>query len=112
MKYSKNQKLAKEFIAWYMDKKQFDPYFVGNRPGCCRRPRPGTTTPSGRRPKAYVVPGNRQGRRTSDMPAHRVRRNERWRNTSCGHVREAIQGNFARRLASLATAEMKKVYGA
>jgi len=31
MKYSKNQKLAKEFIAWYMDKKQFDPYFVAQQ---------------------------------------------------------------------------------
>ncbi len=28
MKYSKNQKLAKEFIAWYMDKKQYEPWFV------------------------------------------------------------------------------------
>ncbi len=28
MKYSKNQKLAKEFIRWYMDKKQFEPYFL------------------------------------------------------------------------------------
>ena len=28
MKYSKNQKLAKEFIRWYMDKKQYDPWFV------------------------------------------------------------------------------------
>ena len=31
MKYSKNQKLAKEFIRWYMDKKQFDPYFVAQQ---------------------------------------------------------------------------------
>ncbi len=31
MKYSKNQKLAKEFIAWYMDKKQFDAYFVAQQ---------------------------------------------------------------------------------
>ena len=28
MNYSKNQKLAKEFIRWYMDKKQYDPWFV------------------------------------------------------------------------------------
>ena len=27
MKYSKNQKLAKEFIRWYMDKKQFGKWF-------------------------------------------------------------------------------------
>jgi multiple sugar transport system substrate-binding protein len=31
LKYSKNQKLAKEFIRWYMDKKQFDPYFVSQQ---------------------------------------------------------------------------------
>jgi multiple sugar transport system substrate-binding protein len=28
MKYSKNQKLAKEFIRWTMDKNQFEPYFL------------------------------------------------------------------------------------
>ena len=28
MKYSKNQQLAKEFIRWYMDKKQYDPWFI------------------------------------------------------------------------------------
>ena len=28
MKYSKNQKLAKEFIRWYMDKKQYEPWFI------------------------------------------------------------------------------------
>ena len=28
MKYSKNQKLAKEFIRWYMNKKQYEPWFV------------------------------------------------------------------------------------
>ena len=28
MKYSKNQKLAKDFIRYYMDKAQFEPYFV------------------------------------------------------------------------------------
>ncbi len=28
MKYSKNQKLAKEFIRWYMAKEQYDPWFV------------------------------------------------------------------------------------
>jgi multiple sugar transport system substrate-binding protein len=27
MRYSKNQKLAKDFIRFYMDRKQFDPYF-------------------------------------------------------------------------------------
>ena len=31
MKYSRNQKLAKEFITWYMDKKQFDDYFVAQQ---------------------------------------------------------------------------------
>ena len=28
MNHSKNQKLAKEFIRWYMDKKQYEPWFV------------------------------------------------------------------------------------
>jgi multiple sugar transport system substrate-binding protein len=28
MKYSKNQKLAKEYIRWYMDKKQYEPWFI------------------------------------------------------------------------------------
>jgi multiple sugar transport system substrate-binding protein len=28
MKYSKNQPLAKEFIRWYMDKKQYEPWFI------------------------------------------------------------------------------------
>ena len=28
MRYSKNQKVAKDFIRFYMDKKQFEPYFV------------------------------------------------------------------------------------
>jgi multiple sugar transport system substrate-binding protein len=28
MKYSKNQQLAKEFIRWHMDKKQYEPWFV------------------------------------------------------------------------------------
>ena len=28
MRYSKNQNVAKDFIRFYMDKKQFDPYFV------------------------------------------------------------------------------------
>jgi multiple sugar transport system substrate-binding protein len=28
MSYSKNQKLAKEFIRWYMSKEQYDPWFV------------------------------------------------------------------------------------
>ena len=27
MKYSKNQKLAKDFVRWYMDRAQYDKYF-------------------------------------------------------------------------------------
>jgi ABC-type glycerol-3-phosphate transport system substrate-binding protein len=30
MKYSKNQQVAKEFLRWFMDRKQYDPWFVAN----------------------------------------------------------------------------------
>jgi multiple sugar transport system substrate-binding protein len=30
MKYSKNQQVAKEFLRWFMDRPQFEPYFVAN----------------------------------------------------------------------------------
>ena len=30
MKYSKNQPVAKEFLRWFMDRPQFEPYFVAN----------------------------------------------------------------------------------
>ena len=30
MKYSKNQQVAKEFLRWFMDRPQYDPWFAAN----------------------------------------------------------------------------------
>jgi len=113
MGYSKNQKLAKDFLRWLHGKEQFEQWFVaqkgfsvgsttdwekhkmwGDRPGhCCRTARRRARSPLRVRGTART----RRVRGRVEVHHHR-------------HVRQAIQGMKPEDSLHWAESELKKIY--
>jgi multiple sugar transport system substrate-binding protein len=115
MKYSKNQKLAKEFIRWYMNKKQYEPWFEtmscymipptkvwANHAAWTKDPKltPFRDTIKDARHLGYAGPPSAKA---SEVLAKYI---------VVDMFAKAIQGTAPEEALAWATAEMKKVYAA